>query len=50
MLVGAEAELRETAFEGLQASLSPRTYEAAFAGGQTMSLDEAVEYALASID
>jgi tetratricopeptide (TPR) repeat protein len=50
MLVGAEAELRETAFDELQASLSPRTYEAAFAGGRTMSLDEAVEYALASID
>lgn len=50
MLAGAEAELRETAFEELQASLSPRMCEAAFAEATSMSLDAAVEYALASID
>jgi predicted ATPase len=49
-LVGAEAELRETALEELQASLSPRIYEAALARGRKMSLENAVEYALTSID
>ena len=50
MLTGAEAQLYETAIEELHRSLSPRTFEAAFAEGQMMSLDDAVEYALSSID
>ena len=50
MLAGAEAELLETAIKELHASLSSRAYDAAFAEGQMMTLGEAVEYALASID
>ena len=50
ILSGAEARLYETTIEELHCNLSARSYEVAFAEGQMMSLDEAVEYALASID
>jgi predicted ATPase len=47
---GAEAQLYGATVEELHRTLGTRLYDSAFAEGHAMSLEEAVEYALASLD
>lgn len=49
MQTGAEAELYRDTVEELRATLGQDRYDAAFAEGQTMGLEDAVEYALEAL-
>ncbi|HUF01781.1 MAG TPA: tetratricopeptide repeat protein [Gaiellaceae bacterium] len=49
-LSGVESRLHDETLHELRRCLDTRSYEDAFADGRSMSLEEAVEYALASLD
>jgi hypothetical protein len=49
-LTGVEVELYQEAVQELSRTLGQDRYEAAVAQGQAMSLEEAVEYALRSLE
>jgi hypothetical protein len=50
VLTGVEAELYEATVDDVRRGLTRAEYDTASGEGRAMSLDEAVEYALASID